>query len=153
MVRGSVIGRARTDNFDRGQIRVLLRNINLREGLMRKTIVFFLLFSGGWLVAYANQGKSQEPPKNQNGQVTVRGCVSRSSGHYILLQSDPSNSYVLEATGTTDIGHYLGQQVEVTGIESHTSPTTSHPIRETGGGPQVTIVVDSINTISKRCAH
>ena len=121
---------------------------------MRKTMVFFLLFSGSWLMAYANQGKSQQPPKTQNGQVTVKGCVSRSSGHYILVQSDPSNSYVLEAPGTTDMGHYLGQQVEVTGTElSHTSPTTSHSTGETGGGPQVTIVVDSINTISKRCAH
>jgi hypothetical protein len=119
---------------------------------MRKTIVFFLLFSCGWLMAYANQSKSQQPPKNQ-GHVTVKGCVSRSSGHYILVQSDPSNSYVLEATGTTDMGHYLGQQVEVSGTESDTSPTTSHSTGETGGGPQVTIVVDSINTISKRCAH
>jgi len=46
---------------------------------MRKTIVFLLLFSGGWLMAYAIQGKSQQPPQNQNGQITVKGCVSRSS--------------------------------------------------------------------------
>ena len=120
---------------------------------MRKTIVFFLLFFSGWLMAYANQNRSQQPPSNQNGHVTVKGCVSRSSGHYILVQSDAGNSYVLEATGKTDMGHYLGQQVEVTGTESHTSPTTSHSTGETAGGPQVTIVVDSINTISKRCAH
>jgi hypothetical protein len=120
---------------------------------MRQTIVLFVLFFGGCLMVYGNQSKSEQPPQNQNGQVTVKGCVTRSKGHYILVQSDPSNSYVLEATGTTDIGHYLGQQVEVTGTESHTSPTSSHAISETPGGPAVTIVVDSINTISKRCAH
>lgn len=120
---------------------------------MSKTIVFLVLFFGGWFMTYANQGQSEQPPQNQNGQVTEKGCISRSRGHYLLVQSDPSNSYVLEATGTTDIGHYLGQQVEVTGTESHTSPTSSHSMGETSGGPQVTIRVDSINTISERCTH
>jgi hypothetical protein len=116
---------------------------------MRRIVLWLLLF-GGWLIAYANQGNSEQ---NRNGRVTVQGCVTRSSGHYILVQSDPSNSYVLEATGKTDIGHYLGQQVKVTGTESDTLPTSSHSVRDTGGGPQVTIMVDSINVISKRCGH
>ena len=120
---------------------------------MRKMVVFFLVVFGGSLMAYGNQSKSEQPSQNQNAQVTVKGCVSHSSGHYILIQSDPSNSYALEAPSTIDIARYLGQQVEVTGSESHTSPTSSHSIKDTGGGPPVAIVVDSINTISKRCTH
>ena len=120
---------------------------------MKKTLVFVLLLFTSWLTAQTNQGNPEHPPQNQKGQVTVKGCVSRLSGHYILVQSDPSNSYVLEAAGKIDVARYLGQQVEVTGVESHTSPSSSHSIRETGGGPQVTILVDSIKIISKRCAH
>lgn len=120
---------------------------------MKKTLVFVLLIFTSWLTAQTNQSGSEHPPQNQNGQVTAKGCVSRLNDHYILVQSDPSNSYVLEATGKIDVAHYLGQQVEVTGTESHTSPSSSHSIRETGGGPQVTIMVDSINVISKRCTH
>jgi len=120
---------------------------------MQKLILLAVLFLGGWLIAQSNQGQSEHPPQDKNGHITVKGCVSRSSGHYILMQSDPSHSYVLEAPSTIDVGHYLGQQVEVTGTESHTLPTSSHSIRETGGGPPVTIMADSIHTISKRCTH
>jgi hypothetical protein len=120
---------------------------------MYKPVVLAVLFVGGWLFAQANEGQSEHPPQDKNGQIIVKGCVSRSSGHFILMQSDPGHSYVLEAPGTIDVGHYLGQQVQVTGTESHTSPTSSHSIRETGGGPPLTITADSIKTISKRCTH
>lgn len=120
---------------------------------MKKTIVLVVLSFAGWLTAQTAQGNSENPPEDENRQVTVEGCVSQLSGHNILVQPDSSNSYVLEATGTIDVTGYLGKQVKVSGRESPTSPTSSHSIRETGGGPQVTIMVDSINVISKRCVH
>jgi hypothetical protein len=30
------------------------------------------------------------------GGITVQGCVSRSSGDYVLMQLDPGNCYVLQ---------------------------------------------------------
>jgi hypothetical protein len=67
------------------------------------------------------------------------------------MQSDPGNSYMLEAENI-DVAQYLGQQVEVTGVETHSQSTSAHSVRE-GGGSSLTIRVDSINSLSKRCSH
>jgi hypothetical protein len=64
------------------------------------------------------------------------------------MQSDPGNSYVLHATNKIKLGHYLGQQVEVTGTES---PTMSSSTATGRRASSVTIMVDSINAISKQC--
>jgi hypothetical protein len=82
---------------------------------MNRTIVFEILFAGSWLMAHAHQ--SQQPPKDKQGQVTVQGCVSRASGDFILMQSNPANSYALRPTGKLKLDPYLGQQVELTGRE------------------------------------
>jgi hypothetical protein len=118
------------------------------ETLMNKTILLVVLFVGSWLMAQANPDQSQHPPDEKKGQVTVQGCVSRSSGNFVLMQSDPGNSYVLHATKKMNMGQYLGQQVEVTGTETPTMSSSSDAGRR---GSSVTIVVDSINTISKQC--
>jgi hypothetical protein len=113
---------------------------------MKKTIFLMLLvFVGGWLMA---QDQSQHSPKEKKGQITVQGCVSRSSGDYILMQSDPANSYVLHAAENIKLGQYLGQQVKVTGTKSPTESDSSDSGR---AATSVTIRVDSINTISKDC--
>ena len=44
----------------------------------------------------------------------MQGCVSRSSGDYILMKQNPAVSYQLQATGKIRLRHYLGQRVEVT---------------------------------------
>jgi hypothetical protein len=116
---------------------------------MNKTILLVVLFVGSWLMAQANPDQSQQSPKEKKGQVTVQGCVSRSSGDYVLMQSDPGNGYVLRATNKIKLGHYLGQQVEVTGTKSPTMSSSSDAGRRAGSS--VTIMVDSINTISKEC--
>lgn len=118
---------------------------------MKKAIVLILLFMGGLLMAQSNQGPSQPPAKNNEGKVTVQGCVGRAAGDFILMRSDPANSFVLEPTRKIKLEPYLGQQVEVTGTESPTMSTSSSFRRRPGS--TVTIVVDSINTISKRCGN
>jgi hypothetical protein len=122
----------------------------MRWSPMKRASVFAVLFLAGSLMAQANQDESQHPPKEKKGQVVVRGCVSRSSGHYIL-RSDSGNSYALEATGKIKFNHYLAQQVQVIGSESPTLNTSSSSFKP-GVAPPVTILVDSINTISKQCA-
>jgi hypothetical protein len=116
---------------------------------MKKAMVLIPLFAWA-LLAQANQGESQ-PPKSKEGKVTVQGCVSRAAGDFTLMQSDPANTFVLEPTRKIKLDPYLGQQVEVTGTETPTMSTSS-TYRKRAGSP-VTIVVDSIDTIAKRCSH
>jgi hypothetical protein len=113
---------------------------------MKMAFVFVLLFGACSLMTQV-KGENQRPPKSKKGQLTEQGCVSHASGYYILMQS--GNSYVLETTHNIDLGHYLGQQVHVTGYERATLGTSSGR----RDAPGLTIVVDSINSISKRCTH
>jgi len=118
---------------------------------MTRTIVFAILLAGGCLMAKGNQNQEQQPPKQKSGQVTAQGCVSRSTGDFILMQSDPGNSYVLRPRGKLKLDPYLGQQVEVTGRETPTMSSSSNYNRRSAAA--VTIVVDSIKTISKQCGN
>lgn len=111
-----------------------------------RTLLFALLFSSAFLLA------QDSAPGNSNGskgQVTVQGCVSRSSGDYILMQQDPGVSYELQATGKTKLHKYMGQQVEVTGTESPSLSTSSDSARRTAA--PVTLTITSIRTVAKEC--
>ena len=119
---------------------------------MTKGVAFIVLLLVGCLMAQRNENESQPASQPAKGQQLEQGCVARSSGHYILMQSEAGHSYVLEASRKTNLGHYLGHQVEVAGTESATLGTSSSALR-TGGGPGLTIWVDSIKVISKRCTH
>jgi hypothetical protein len=115
--------------------------------VMSRIILVVVLFVGGWLMAQANPDQSS---KEQKGQATVQGCVSRSSGDYILMQSNPGNSYVLHAADNIKLGRYLGHQVKVTGTES---PTMSSSADAGRAATSLSIMVTSIKTISKQCTH
>lgn len=116
---------------------------------MRNILVFAMLLSGGFLLAQDNSASSSQPaPK---GQITVRGCVSRSSGDYILMKQDPAVTYELQATGKTKLRQYLGQRVEVTGTQAPSLSTSSDSMARMGSASPVTITIDSIKTISKDC--
>jgi hypothetical protein len=111
----------------------------------KATMVLLLLMGGGWLMAQANSNGS---PIDKPGQVTVQGCVSRSSGDYVLMQFDPGNSYVLHSANDIKLGHYLGEEVRVIGTESPTLSDTSDAGRSAAS---TTIMVNSISTITKEC--
>src|SRR5271166_416876 len=113
---------------------------------MRKLWVALLL-SGSFLLAQ----DSSPSRKDSKGEVTVQGCVSRSSGDYILSQMDPVKTYELQATGKTKLGQYLGQQVEVTGRKSPSLSTSSDSMAKMGSPAPATITVTSIKTIAKEC--
>jgi hypothetical protein len=113
---------------------------------MKNTILFVGLVAGS-LLAQTNQDQSQQ---DKTGKVTMQGCVSRSSGDFILMQTNPGNSFVLDAPRKIKLDQFLGQQVEVTGTERSTMSTSNNfPPRRAGSS--VTIVLDSIKTVSKRC--
>ncbi len=109
-------------------------------------LLFALLLSGTLLLA---QDSAPGNSKDSKGQVTIQGCVGRSSGDYILMQQDPGVSYELQATGKTKLHKYLGQQVEVTGTESPTQSTSSDLSRRAGSS--VTLTITSIRTVAKEC--
>ncbi|MGO9085563.1 MAG: hypothetical protein ACLQBK_10075 [Candidatus Sulfotelmatobacter sp.] len=90
--------------------------------------------------------------KHIKDEVTVQGCVSRSSGDYILFRQDPGVTYELEASGKMRLRDYLGQRVEVTGPESPSLGTSSDAMTRTGSASPVTITVSSIRTIAKECS-
>jgi len=119
-----------------------------------KPLVFALLLSASFVVAQDNKpaAGASEKSKNTKDQVTVQGCVSRSSGDYVLMKQDPAVTYELQATGKMRLRNYLGQRVEVTGQESPTMSTSSDTLTKTGSASPVTITVRSIKTIDKECS-
>jgi hypothetical protein len=86
-------------------------------------------------------------------QVTVRGCVARYSTDYILIQPDEGNSYELQESRKVKLKLYLGQEVEVTGVESPSMSNSSDAGFGRAGSPSpVTITVYSITSIARRCS-
>jgi hypothetical protein len=120
---------------------------------MRKLCFAMLLLSGGLLLAQdsypANNG--QQDVKDSKGQVTVRGCVSRSGGDYTLIKQNPAMTYELQGSHGVKLRDYLGQRVEVTGTESTSLSSSSDAMNKTGSAAPTTITVTSIRTIDKDC--
>jgi len=100
---------------------------------MKKLFVATLLLCGGILLAQDSYpAGGQHDAKKSKGEVTIQGCVGRSSGDYVLTKQNPSITYELQATGKTRLKNYLGQRVEVTGTESPTMSTSSDALNKTG---------------------
>ena len=112
-----------------------------------------LLLSGSFLLAQdTNSGDAnQRNSKARKGEITIQGCVGRSSGDYVLTKQNPAMTYELQATGKTRLRNYLGQRVEVTGKESASLSTSSDALNKTGSASSVTLTITSIRTINREC--
>jgi len=111
-----------------------------------------LLLSGTLLLAQdSNSSMPRENAKDSKGQITVQGCVGRSSGDYVLTKQNPGMTYELHATGKIKLRNYLGQRVEVVGTESPSLSTSSDAMNKTGSAASSTISVSAITTIDKDC--
>jgi hypothetical protein len=99
-----------------------------------------------------SSGGDQPHSKKSKDEITVRGCLGKSSTDYILSQPDQGNSYELERGRKIRLGPYLGQEVEVTGTESPSMSTSSDYLARSGSASPVTIRVTSIKMIAKRCS-
>jgi hypothetical protein len=117
---------------------------------MKKGWFVLLLCSSSFLVAQDSNSSamSQDSSKGSKGQVTVQGCVSRSSGDFVLIKQDPGITYELQATGKIKLSRYLGQRVEVNGTQSPSMSTSSDAARAQA---PVTLTINSIKTINKEC--
>ncbi|MGB2606843.1 MAG: hypothetical protein WBC78_24780 [Candidatus Sulfotelmatobacter sp.] len=121
---------------------------------MKKLLFVTLLLSGSFLLAQgSSSANSSQEMKDSNGQVTIRGCVSRSNGDYTLMKENPAITYELQATGKTRLRHYLGQRVEVTGTQGPTLSSSSDATSKMGSAAPVTLTITSIRTIDKDCSE
>jgi hypothetical protein len=116
-----------------------------------KKLWFALLLSGSFLMAQDSAPAGQQKSKASKDEVTVQGCVGRSSGDYVLTKQSPAMTYQLQATGKTRLRNYLGQRVEVTGTEGPTMSTSSDALNRTGSASSVTLTISSIKTVDKEC--
>ena len=122
----------------------------------KATIVVILLCAAVSLALTTDTSQSstadEHHSKKSKDEVTVTGCVSRLNTDYILMQTDPGNSYELQSR-KIHFRQYLGQEVEVTGTKSPTMSTSSDFLTRSGPASPVTITVDSIKTIHNRCSN
>jgi len=117
-----------------------------------KPLLFVLLLSASFVLAQDNRtAPASEDSGHSKGEVTVQGCVSRSSGNYILIKQHPAMTYELQGSGKIRLRNYLGQRVEVSGKESPTMSTSSDALNKTGSASSVTLTVSSIKTVEKEC--
>ena len=114
-----------------------------------KYLLFAVLLSA--TLAVAQDAKPEDSSKHDNDSVTVRGCVSRSNGDYILIKQEPGNTYELQGSHKIRLHDYLGQRVEVSGPQSPTLSSSSDAINRGGSASPVTITVKSIRTLDKDC--
>jgi co-chaperonin GroES (HSP10) len=95
-------------------------------------------------------GQNSEQTSDENkGEVTVTGCVSRLNTNFILMQSEPAQSFKLEEGKKVKLEQYLGKEVEITGEESH-SLSSSSPSATTAN--PLTLKIHSLKLIHKRCS-
>lgn len=119
---------------------------------MSKATVALIVLCAAVSLAQTSDTKTASQSKKSKDEVTVTGCVSRQNTDYILMQTDPGNTYELQSR-KVHFHDYLGQEVEVTGTKSPTMSTSSDFVAKTGVASPVTIAVDSIKTVHKRCSE
>ncbi len=122
-----------------------------------RTTVLALVFVASWLMAQSGpaepSGASKRPAKHSKDEITVQGCLITQKGDYVLMQADPGNTYGLEKSNKVklDLSQYYGEQVEVTGWERPSLSTSSDTFVPNRGVSSVTIVVESVRMLAKRC--
>jgi len=124
---------------------------------MVKQMIFLLALGASLSLAQTtNTNQSSNPDqdhsKKHKGEVTVTGCIGKQNSDYVLIQTDPGNTYQLERSRKLRLAPYLGQEVEVSGTEYPSMATSSDYLARSGVASPVTIRIRTIKTIAKRCA-
>jgi hypothetical protein len=74
---------------------------------VKSSFIVLLLFATFSFAQDNNPVASTDHSKQKKGFVTVEGCVSRSSGDYVLVKQNPAMTYELQATGKIRLREYL----------------------------------------------
>jgi hypothetical protein len=118
-----------------------------------KTLVCVLLLASSCLLAQSNSGAmSQDKSKEGKGQVTVRGCIDRERGDYVLIQQEPGMTWQVQGTDKIHMSKYFGQRVEVTGKKVTSLESSSDAMTNASTPSPVTIMVSSVKVLDKSCA-
>jgi hypothetical protein len=115
-----------------------------------KILCIVLLLSSGLLLAQ-DKAATTDSAKDSKGQITVTGCVSRSSGDYILMK--PDLSYQLQPGKNMRLKDYLGRRVEITGKTSPTMSTSSDAINRVGSASSLSLTIHSIKVLDAQCSE
>lgn len=123
-----------------------------------KMLFLAVLFAVGLLMAQSGRDQpgsaNKADAKDSKGEVTVQGCLAVVTGSYVLMQTDPGNTYKLEeGSRTVKLGPHLGEQVEVTGWRSASLSTSSDALNIVGSPSSETLMVTSIRTLAGRCTQ
>ncbi len=102
-------------------------------------------------MAQSGPGQPSGANKRRSKNVTVQGCLGTQKGDYVLMQTDPGNTYELEESHKIKLEPHLGEQVEITGWERPSLSTSSDVFVPNRGVSPVTIVVESVRMLAKRC--
>lgn len=98
-----------------------------------------------------DQTADQATPSSSGGETTVRGCLSRSNGNYMLTDKS-GNTYQLMGD-SSKMSEHVGHEVKVMGTTSAT-PTSGGNSGDTaaqGGSSAQTLQVTSFKHIDKTC--
>jgi hypothetical protein len=113
----------------------------MRHGLL---VLSVLLLASLWAAA---QNPEQGSRSSAAGQTTVEGCLSGSSGSYMLTDQ---NGTMYQLSGdTAKLSEHVGHEVKVSGTSS--SGGGSEPSNGASGAAQQTLQVSSVKHISKTC--
>ena len=71
-----------------------------------------VLFAISSLMAQSGPGQSSGANKrhSKNPEVTVQGCLGVVKGDYVLMQTDPGNTYELEESHKIKLDPHLGDK-------------------------------------------
>ncbi len=103
------------------------------------------------LVAQNGSNQSSGANKRHHPEITLQGCLGTQKGDYVLVQADPGATYELEESHDIKLGPHIGEQVEVTGWERPSLATSSDVFVPSHGVGSVTIAVESVRMLAKRC--
>jgi hypothetical protein len=109
--------------------------------------------------ANSSPTSQQENSSPQNGQKSIRGCLSGSPGNFTLTEDATGTVYALAGAADT-LGSNIGHEVEIAGqpttggnAATHSSGGTANPSRNAGVGsaPINTYQVTQVTVISDHC--
>jgi hypothetical protein len=94
--------------------------------MRRILLLSFLLFCACWLAAQIYPYQTLAPDrgtKTANSENTVEGCLTQSSGNYMLTDAS-GNVFQLVGTGG-NLGQEIGQTVRITSVEATHVPSSN----------------------------
>jgi hypothetical protein len=115
----------------------------MRRGLL---VLSVLLPASLWAAA---QSSEQGSRTSAGGQTTVEGCLSGSSGNYMLTDQ---NGTMYQLTGdTAKLSEHVGHEIKVSGTSSSASDSSTGTATGASGSAQQTIQFTSVKHIAKTC--